>query len=72
MVKVERHTNEVKYSPVFDTVAVCLEENSGIVSVILDDLVLVQPSAVRVLEALGEIPMIERLDNGVYHEATGD
>lgn len=45
----------------FNTIAKCLEANTSIVGKILDDLVLIEPTAVSIVESLRQIPVVERL-----------
>jgi hypothetical protein len=49
-------------SPVLHTITERLETDTRVMRVVLDDLVLVEPPAVAVVETLREIPVVERLN----------
>lgn len=42
-----------------------LEADAGVVDVVLDDFILVKPTTVAVVELLGQIPVIKRLDGHI-------
>lgn len=47
--------------PILDAIAKGLEADASIVRIVLDDFLLVQPATVAVMQALGEIPMVDSL-----------
>jgi hypothetical protein len=50
--------------PVLYTITEGVEADAGIVNVVLDNFVLIEPASIAVMEFLGQVPVVESLREG--------